>query len=120
MITLKSLKEIKKKEQNSRTILSKLPDNFYNDCAEALEQLFKDGDYDRFKEFQNTMVRLHEQRIGKLLNSIMYRSVSSLGNNVPNLTEDETVLFNSLIDCIHKNVDDVDLLVNGYYLQKVR
>ena len=120
MINLTSLKEIKKNESTNKTILSKLPNNFYSDCSEELEKLFKDGDYDRFTEFQNVMVRIHEQRIGKILNSVMYRSVSKIDNALPNLTEDEAVLFNNLVESIHKNIDDVDLLVNGYYLQEVR
>jgi len=120
---VKTLKKIRQKESGSKSSLSELPANFYEDVQEALDYAFKSNDYDDFINIQIIFKNLCEIRLGKLLKFAVYRSTPKRMENadpVENILAEEQLLLNKFLEDIALFQDNLDVKLNGYFFQEVR
>lgn len=118
----KTLEKIRKQEGTHRNDLSRLPDNYYEDCREALSYAFKTQDYEEFKTMQIIIKHINERRMGKLLNYAIYRSTPRRMINsepISNILPEEQKLLDSFLASIAQFNDELDLKMDGYLLQEV-
>lgn len=121
MLDFKTIERIRKSERLNRAGLSKLPDDFYEDCQEAMDEAFKRGDYDLFRDLQRVVQNINEVRQGKILNIAIFRSARfDKMDPVFNILPHEEKMLSQMINVIHDSNDALDLILNGYYSQNVR
>ena len=120
MLDLKTIERIRKSEHLNSAGLSKLPDGFYEDCQEAMDDAFKSGDYRLFRDLQRIVQNINEVRQGKILNIAIYRSArSDKMEPVFNILPHEEKMLSQMINVIQDSNDALDLILNGYYSQNV-
>ena len=119
MFDVKTIEMLRKKERLNRAGLSKLPDGFYEQCQEAMDQAFKSGDDGLFSDLQRIVQDITEIRQGKILKIAIYRSARfNALEPVSNILPHEEKMLNEVISVIHEENYDVDVLLHGYYFQR--
>lgn len=119
MLDLKTIEMFRKKERLNRAGLIKLPDGFYEQCQEAMDDAFKKQDYALFRDLQRIVQDITEVRQGKILKLAIYRSARfNALEPVSNILPHEEKLFREVITVLWEENYEIDVLLNGYYFQR--
>ena len=121
MLDTNTLKKISRTEGSLRGGLCELPSNYYDQCRQLLDNAFNAGDYDEFTHIQMYVHQIHEKRQAKIMRFAVYRSILERENAEPvrNILPEEENLMENLIKCFFDSNDNLDLVLDGYYNQRL-